>query len=1183
MKFYRYLLLHILFVCVSIAGRTQTSIPRVWVNELLNAIRNDRARPPVHARNLHHISLGMYDAWAAYQSEANTIFLGKNMGEYFCPFDGVILPPSSEEIVLAQETAISYFAYRLIRHRFVNSPGAFVTFESIEQTMTVLGYDPEFTSNNYVEDGPAALGNYLAEKVIEFGFADGSNEQGDFSYQYYFPVNPPIEPELPGNPTMINPNRWQEISLSVAIDQSGNTVIGTPPFVGPEWGNVVPFAMDPDQAVELVRDNSVYKVYHLPESPPYLDTNTQTGLEDFFKWNFLMVSIWQSHLDPNDTTFWDISPASIGNIQTYPEDWLEYSEFYDLFEGGDNGQGYAGNPITGLPYQPQIVKRGDYARVLAEFWADGLDSETPPGHWFEIYHEVSEHPLFEWKWKGQGDELSHLEYDVKAYLSLGGAMHDAAISAWSVKGWFDYPRPVSAIRYMAGLGQSTDPMGVNYHPGGLPLVPGFVELVSVGDSLEGVSGEHVGKVKLYTWKGHEYVFDPDTDVAGVGWILAENWWPYQRPSFVSPPFAGYVSGHSTYSRAAAEVLTFITGSEYFPGGMSGFIAEVNEFLHFEVGPSETIALQWAKYRDASDQCSLSRIWGGIHPPIDDIPGRKIGEQVGVDASFFSDSVISAQIPLLTVQPSLDSVKYQNIGELFTLQVNYSLPMQTIIHPDVTFPNTLITELGLAPIDSTWVDEFTYLKTFQIDSQPAQYDQIYVSIKNGITSFGNVQMSQLFMPLFEFDTQNPAVSNVESNFSVINSNFNDDYLIIDWYFSEPCSENVPQFSIQSDVLEEVGIVFNIQNSSWLSSNHFRSFFVLSNSADNVGVINIEITEVFDLFGNSLLQADNNNFTVQINSQLPSLLSVTSSNDELTIFDQGGNILSIQLEFDKAMNLGFIPNVYFNSLFASSDPFSLSNQSEWLNDSILMLYFNNYSSTFCDGDVFDLVIEEISDAYGNSVTQMSSGSIVYLDNVRPVINSLTPSLEYVDFTSIMENQFHIDIAFSEEMFTGSFPQIEVLMDGIGFEDIVYEPFNSYWLDEQIFRAQFSFNWSAEETVSIDLKVLSAMDIVYNPQHSLISNDVFEYNGTNLVGYTSMNDDPIVHLFPSPLRQDELLHFKTDFHEGFEVKIQDLMGRELENFLFHESSGSFKMSNYRKGQYLILITSGTKQIVQKIMIYE
>jgi len=44
-----------------------------------------------------------------------------------------------------------------------------------------------------------------------------------------------------------------------------------------------------------------------------------------------------------------------------------------------------------------------------------------------------------------------------------------------------------------------------------------------------------------------------------------------------------------------------------------------------------VTLQWATYRDASDQTSLSRIWGGIHPPFDDIPGRMIGAKVGVQA------------------------------------------------------------------------------------------------------------------------------------------------------------------------------------------------------------------------------------------------------------------------------------------------------------------------------------------------------------------------------------------------------------------------------------------------------------------------------------------------------------------------------------------------------------------------
>ncbi len=244
-------------------------------------------------------------------------------------------------------------------------------------------------------------------------------------------------------------------------------------------------------------------------------------------------------------------------------------------------------------------------------------------------------------------------------------MHDAAISAWSVKGWYDYVRPISAIRYMAQQGQSTNPSLPNFNVAGIPLRDGYVEIVQNGDPLAGNMNQHIGKIKLYTWRGHDYISNTDTDVAGVGWILAENWWPYQRPTFVTPPFAGYVSGHSTYSRAAAVALSELTGSDYFPGGYAEFVAKKNEFLVFEEGPSVDVKLQWATYRDASDQCSLSRIWGGIHPPMDDIAGRFIGEKVGKNAfdfavPYFSSNTINAEERDIIVYPNPVTAKIINI-------------------------------------------------------------------------------------------------------------------------------------------------------------------------------------------------------------------------------------------------------------------------------------------------------------------------------------------------------------------------------------------------------------------------------------------------------------------------------------------------------------------------------------------
>jgi hypothetical protein len=65
--------------------------------------------------------------------------------------------------------------------------------------------------------------------------------------------------------------------------------------------------------------------------------------------------------------------------------------------------------------------------------------------------------------------------------------------------------------------------------------------------------------------------------------------------------------------------------------MSQFVIHKNQFLVFEEGPSVDMTLQWATYRDAAEQSSLSRIWGGIHPPVDDIPGRIIGQKIASDA------------------------------------------------------------------------------------------------------------------------------------------------------------------------------------------------------------------------------------------------------------------------------------------------------------------------------------------------------------------------------------------------------------------------------------------------------------------------------------------------------------------------------------------------------------------------
>src|SRR6267378_3083426 len=144
------------------------------------------------------------------------------------------------------------------------------------------------------------------------------------------------------------------------------------------------------------------------------------------------------------------------------------------------------------------VNAGDFYRTIAEFWADGPNSETPPGHWNVLANAVSDALAPNLRVGGTGPIIDRLQWDVKLYLALNGAVHDAAIAAWGLKGRYDGIRPISMIRYMASLGQSSDPSRPAYNKEGLPLVPELIELVTKdattsGGSMAALAG-HEGEI-----------------------------------------------------------------------------------------------------------------------------------------------------------------------------------------------------------------------------------------------------------------------------------------------------------------------------------------------------------------------------------------------------------------------------------------------------------------------------------------------------------------------------------------------------------------------------------------------------------------------------------------------------------------------------------------------------------------
>ena len=634
-------------VWVSILGPRASvaqSVARIWDEQIISAIRIDRPNPPVHARNLFHFSVAMYDAWAAYDPVAvGYLFREKH---------------TAANVAAARNQAISYAAYRLLKERYALSLNASASLAALDAKMASLGYD----RNNFSTDTstPAGVGNSVYAAVSNFFINDGARQlQAYADYPAgsggYVSVNPNLVTGLSGTSTL-DVNHWQPLAIANALDQNGNPIGPIQTYVGAQWLGVRPFA--------LARTDA---------NQPWINPGPQPilgGVGDAqFRSEVADAIARSSQLTPDDGVFVNISPGVSGNNTL----------------GTNDGTGHPLNPATALPYSPNVVKRGDFTRVLAEFWADGPNSETPPGHWNVIANSVSDNASFQKRLGGTGPVLGDLEWDVKLYFTLNAAVHEAACAAWSLKRFYDGGRPIEYIRYMGQLGQSTQTAGPSYNANGLPLVPGLIELVTAATTQPGQrhAGMPLNAIAILAWPGQPD--NPLTDYSGVRWIQAVRWVPYQKSTFVTPAFPGYISGHSTFSRSAAEVLTAITGSPFFPGGLGTYTAPAGTSLTFESGPSQTVQLQWGTYYDAADQAGLSRLWGGIHVSVDDLTGRRTGSQCGkgvwaLAQRYFDGSVLNSplNVTIRLLSPAQYELRCNTVRGLY-----YKLQST----PDLTQPFT----------------------------------------------------------------------------------------------------------------------------------------------------------------------------------------------------------------------------------------------------------------------------------------------------------------------------------------------------------------------------------------------------------------------------------------------------------------------------------------------------------------
>lgn len=216
-------------------------------------------------------------------------------------------------------------------------------------------------------------------------------------------------------------------------------------------------------------------------------------------------------------------------------------------------------------------------KAIVEFMRDGPRSTGQSGHWLRFAQDVSKRDRFT------------LEQDVKLFLAVGTAAMDAFIACWEAKRFYDSSRPWTLVRVL-----------------------------------------HAGKT-VKGWAGPGQ---------GVKDIPAEKWHPYSPATFVTPPFPGYPSGHSTVSGACARTLELFTGADAFgttelrvAGSLTepGFACELMQA--FQGKPAKDgaltcdVALKLPTFSATAEMAGVSRIMGGYHIQTDNVEGLKMGRRV----------------------------------------------------------------------------------------------------------------------------------------------------------------------------------------------------------------------------------------------------------------------------------------------------------------------------------------------------------------------------------------------------------------------------------------------------------------------------------------------------------------------------------------------------------------------------
>ena len=549
------LMLVMLFAAATAGGEehrkhSEPTVVVIWDSAALQGVRDSHIGPPMVARALAIVHTCIYDAWAAYDD----IAVGTT------DVTGARRQPVAERTEANKAKAISFAAHRCLRNLYPASQA---------RLDATLGFDPDDPT------APAALGRLAAQAVIDVRANDGANQYGSAPCP-----DGDVCPTVPLR--VLDPVPCDSVNYpwtTVTVRQLGGAPTELEPLtcVGPAGTANGPYA-DYDEPVADYR-------HYVPTNPlmgfcsPLLAACPDP--DDFVNPDLP----WPNVADPDH---WQPLVFSTHSRQTFvgaqfgrvtPFALTSADHFDSLFVGPPPA--YTRNPVQYLRDVEAMIafsaSLDEPRKLIVEYWADGPDSEFPPGHWGLFAQFVSRR------------DQHTIDQDAKMFFVLHNASFDAGIAGWHIKRKYNGVRPITAVRFTK-QGQT-----------------------------------------IVAWGGPERPTEP---------IAGEHWMPYNPGSNLTPPFPGFFSGHSVFSRSSATVLKLFTGSDAF-----GFFTVIpkcdrayfgRDFLRcfgrVEPGiPSDDTTISFATFSDAAEQAGLSRLYGGIHFPDDNTRAQQVGRRIGAQA------------------------------------------------------------------------------------------------------------------------------------------------------------------------------------------------------------------------------------------------------------------------------------------------------------------------------------------------------------------------------------------------------------------------------------------------------------------------------------------------------------------------------------------------------------------------